>query len=286
MGNHRTMLNPDTAILSVAFPYERIGIVILVAALCHLAVILVRKTVTFLVGRKKASKFPKIRSILSLLNSIIIFALYFGMVGFALKEFGVSLTAYFASATVIGLAVGFGSQGVVQDVVTGLTLVFSDLIDIDEMVEISGQVGIVRSIGMRFLVIENPLGAMVYIPNRTIGNVINYRKGYIRCLVDVTLPPDEAVSAKMQEHIRLMMENFADQHPGILVANPSIDGKMQTKSGKTFLRVKFRIWPGRGGLIETNFKQELVKSMQSLLPEFADWMVSVFYETEKRFPRR
>ncbi len=61
-----------------------------------------------------------------------------------------SLKTYLASASIMGLAIGFGSQGLVQDVVTGVTLVFSDLIDVGEMVEISGQTGIVRSIGMRF----------------------------------------------------------------------------------------------------------------------------------------
>jgi len=263
-------------------PFQRIGLVILVIGGAHLLIFLVRRVVSFLVGRQRLGKLPKLRSVISLLNSVIIFTLYFSMFGFVLNEFGVSLTAYFASATVIGLAVGFGSQGVVQDVVTGLTLVFSDLIDIDDMVEIGGQVGIVRSIGMRFVIIENPLGARVYIPNRSIGNVINYPKGYIRCLVDVTLPDDAGAAEAMEKQIRFMMDNFADQYPGILVAVPSVEGRMETKAGKAYLRVKFRIWPGRGTPLETLFKQELVKAMQSIHPDFTDWMVSVLYETEKK----
>jgi small conductance mechanosensitive channel len=263
-------------------PVFRIGMVLLVIAGVHLLIFLIRRLIAYFAGRQNLARLPKLRSVISLLNSVVIFALYFGMFGFVLKEFGVSLTAYFASATVIGLAVGFGSQGVVQDVVTGLTLVFSDLIDIDDMVEISGQVGIVRSIGMRFVIIENPLGARVYVPNRTVGNVINYPKGYIRCLVDVTLPPEADTAEAMEKQIRLMMEDFADQYPGILVALPSIEGRMETKAGKSYLRVKFRIWPGRGVPLETLFKQEMVKAMQSIHSEFTDWMVSVLYETEKK----
>jgi small conductance mechanosensitive channel len=72
------------------------------------------------------SSFAKVRKISSLLTSIVIFLLYFTAVGLVLREFGVSLTAYLASASVLGLAIGFGSQGLVQDVVTGLTLIFSD----------------------------------------------------------------------------------------------------------------------------------------------------------------
>lgn len=276
---------PPPLALLAEFPLlQRIILLALIILAGHGAVALLRRFVAALLRRKPIGSRPKLRSILSLLNSIAIFALYFAMIGFVLREFGISLTAYFASATVIGLAVGFGSQGLVQDVVTGLTLVFSDLIDVDDMVEIGGQVGIVRSIGMRFLVLENPLGALVFLPNRTIGNVINYRKGYVRCLVDVTLSTTPATADRMETHVREMMENFAEQYPGILIAEPSVEGRQHTRAGKLFLRVKFRIWPGRGGPLETLFKQELVKAMQAIEPTFTDWMVSVLYETERRNP--
>ena len=65
------------------------------------------------------------------------------------------------------------------------TQVFSNLIDIGDMVEIGGQTGIIRSIGMRFTVLENSMKAEVFIPNRSITNVINYPRGYVRCLIDV-----------------------------------------------------------------------------------------------------
>ena len=53
----------------------------------------------------------------------------------------ISLTAYFASATVIGLAVGFGLQGFVQDLVIGLTLIFSDALNIGEVVKLGDEIG-------------------------------------------------------------------------------------------------------------------------------------------------
>jgi moderate conductance mechanosensitive channel len=95
-------------------------------------------------------------SLLSLFSSSLIFIFYFAAIGFVLSEFGVPIAAYLASASIIGLAVGFGSQGLVQDVVSGLTSIFSDVYDIGDMVEISGQVGVVTRIGLRFLEIENP----------------------------------------------------------------------------------------------------------------------------------
>ena len=56
--------------------------------------------------------------------------------GLILQEFGVNLTAYLASASIIGLAISFGSQGLIQDIVIGLTLIFWDAMEVGDMVEI------------------------------------------------------------------------------------------------------------------------------------------------------
>ncbi len=246
----------------------------------HVAVILVRRLGHVALLSASSKSHAKLRSVASLTQSFLVFFLYFGAVGLMLRELGVSLTAYLASASVIGLAVGFGSQGLVQDVVNGLTLVFSNLIDVGDMVEIGGQTGVIRSIGMRFTVLENALGAKVFIPNRSITNVINYPRGYVRCIVDVTMPEPASSHDTLEAVIKNAMDSFAEQFPGILIYPPSIEGKQKTVSGKEYLRVKFRIFPGRGVPLESTFKQELLQKFKSIDPSYADWMISVYYEIE------
>jgi small conductance mechanosensitive channel len=260
----------------------RILVIIAVVIAAHLVVVMVRKLGQRVMVALPRSSFAKMRTISSLLTSIVIFILYFGAVGLVLKEFGVSLTAYLASASVLGLAIGFGSQGLVQDVVTGLTLIFSDLVDIDDMVEISGQTGIVQSISMRFLVLKNHLGAQVFIPNRTITSVINYPRGYIRCLVDITLSNEMEVAEQMIQKVTPIITAAFEQFTGIFITQPSTEGRFKTHSGKEFLRIKFRIWPGRGSVLETTLKQEIVQTLKALDPAYADWMVSVSFEVEKK----
>lgn len=250
-----------------------------VVAAAHVGVIAVRRLGQRLLAHRMGSSVSKARSVVSLGTSVSVFLLYFGALGIVLKEFGVSLTAYLASASVMGLAIGFGSQGLVQDVVTGLTLIFSDLFDVGDMVEISGQTGIVRKIGMRFTVVENYFGALVFIPNRSISSVVNYPRGYIRCLVDIRLTGDsELFDKKIASIVSATTEQFA----GILLYPPSLEGRIRTESGTEFLRVKFRIWPGRGTPIETTLKQEIVQVLKGLDPSYADWMVTVNYEVGKK----
>lgn len=253
-----------------------------VAIFVHLIVLLVRRIVAHFLGSQAVRRYQKLRSIMTLATSAIIFSLYFFIIGLVLKEFGVSLTAYLASASVIGLAIGFGSQGVVQDVVTGLTFIFSDLVDVGDLVEISGQTGIVQAITMRFVELENALGAVVFIPNRTINNVINYPRGYVRCIVDVTLRGDANARQAAERTALRLMQNIHEQFPGILITQPSSEGRLTFKSGKEILRIKFRIWPNRGQPIETNFCQELIAELKVNDPDYLPWMIAISYEVEKK----
>jgi small-conductance mechanosensitive channel len=259
--------------------------ILIVAAIIvgfHLMVMLVRRLSKKWMSSKVSAKLSKSRTIGSLTTSALVFLLYFSAFGIILSEFGVSLKAYLASASIMGLAIGFGSQGLVQDVVNGLTVVFSGLFDVGDMVEISGQTGTVKAFGMRFTVIENAFGAEVSIPNRTITNVVKYPRGYIRSLADIRLPDDPQLAKQAEEKVKTIVQATFEQLSGTFVYPPSIEGRIKTSSGKEFLRVKFRLWPGRGSPIETVFKQEVYYALKALDPNYQDWMVTVNYEVERK----
>jgi len=260
----------------------RILLIIGVVVVSHIGVLVVRRLGERIMTARLSPSVSKAKTIGSLATSIAVFALYFGAFGLVLKEFHVSLKTYLASASVIGLAIGFGSQGLVQDVVTGITLVFADLFDVGDMVEISGQTGIVRRVGMRFTVLENSFGAEVFIPNRTISNVVNYPLGYVRALVDITVPNDPSIADRMEQKVASLLKSTAEQIPGVFRMPPNTEGRFRTSSGKEFLRVRFCLWPGRGGPIETTFKQEVVQALKTIDTSYEEWMVTVNYEVEKK----
>jgi len=261
---------------------ERILLVIGVALVAHLAVVGIRRLSGHFMAIRLNRSMLKARTVVSLATSMLVFVIYFGAFGLVLAELGVPIGTYLASASIIGLAIAFGSQGIVQDVVTGLTIIFTDLFDVGEIVEIGGQTGIVQRLGMRFTVLINPMGAEVFVPNRSITNVVKYPRGYIRCLADVTLSSTKARQRKMETRTREIVTAFYEQFPGILRTPPDYEGVQETSSGRSFLRVKFRIWPGRGGPIETMFKQEIVQALKGIDPDYADWMVAINYEVERR----
>jgi small conductance mechanosensitive channel len=252
------------------------------AILTHVIVSIVRHVAALALASGHTKRYQKLRSVATLATSAIIFTLYFLAVGLILREFGVSLTAYLASASVIGLAIGFGSQGVVQDVVTGLTFIFSDLIDVGDLVEVGGQTGIVKAITMRFVELENAIGAIVFVPNRTINNIVNYPRGYVRCLVDITLRGSDTAKQAMEDAAVLLMHTVHGQFPGILIRDPSSEGRIVLNGGKEILRIKFRIWPERGQPIESTYSQELAAELKQIDPDYQAWMIAISYEAEEK----
>jgi small conductance mechanosensitive channel len=255
---------------------------IALGAATHVAVLFIKHVAIRFSRRTSRLRLKKLQSLTTLLSSAAVFVLYFLLLGLLLNAFGVSLTAYLASASVVGLAVAFGSQGLVQDFVTGLTLIFSDLIDVGDLVDLGGQTGIVRGITMRFVELENALGGIVYVPNRTISNVVNYPFGCVRCFVDVTLLGDAEQKKLMHDAAVRAALDFQQQFPALLVSPPGVDGRRRLTSGKEILRLLFAIWPNRGATIETTLQQELVATLKRESADYAPWMVAVSYEIEAR----
>ena len=221
--------------------------------------------------------YPRFATLTTIIVSALTFAIYFIAIGFMLEQLGVDLTAYLASASVIGLAVGFGSQGFVQDVVVGLTLIFSDVLNVGDVVDISGQTGRVQHVGLRFTTIVNLFDQRVSIPNRAISQISKYRKGYIRAYVDVEVP-DGADADRIGEILAESAGGMRQQFPSIILGEPEMMGARRADPGGwQYVRVKFRIWPGQGSLIETGYRQRVLAAMRREHPEYADWMVAITY---------
>ena len=277
-------------ILTDINPILRILLVIVLAVAANFTVKAIRRFSQYLLTMKVDSKetsqeiltrrYPKLATIITILVSAVTFTIYFVAVGMILREFKISLTTYFASATVIGLAVGFGLQGFVQDVVIGLTLIFSDALTIGEMVKLGDEIGKVDSIGLRFTVLINLHGQRIIIPNRNIATISQFRGGCIRAYVDIQLP-QEIDEKEMSPAIQAICQGMYNQHRSIILAIPEIFGIKDVKDGPwRYLRIKFKLWPGQINIIEETFKERVVQLLKKSDADYASWMITVTYKVE------
>jgi small-conductance mechanosensitive channel len=265
--------------MDITANFKKILFILAIAIGSHIIVFVVKFLHRRIVKKKQEVKNTKWLSISSLIVSILVFVIYFVAVGKILIELGVSLSTYIASASIIGLAVAFGSQGIVQDVVTGVTVVFSDLLDIGDLVEIAGQTGYVESIGMRFIIIKNVNKAKVFIPNRTVNNVINYSHGNIRFYFDVRMPEDINHKKIIGEIIKKMVDTFEEQYPSFFIDKTTVE-EVSASTKVEILRIVFKMWPNRYSIVETNFKQELFTRIQAIDTTYSEWMISLASEIE------
>jgi small conductance mechanosensitive channel len=264
-----------------------VGLVIVVQVMVKL----IRLTSEWLILKRKShqkdyprllrTRQPKFITISRLIANALIFVLYFLAFGLILQEFGVNLTAYLAGASIIGLAISFGSQGLVQDIVSGMTLIFCDAMDVGDLVEIASSntivIGRVEEIGLRFTTLVNFLHQKVLIPNRNIGTVSRFPPGGVDAYGNVKIPagvdPQKAVQI-VGDEAKGMWEQFG----AIILSEPMIGEVEKARGGGwSFFRVHFKILPGQGGLIEKTFRLRVVSAMKAFDPNYAEWQVPVTY---------
>jgi moderate conductance mechanosensitive channel len=263
--------------------FPRALAILAVAFVIHLLLQAVKRGIDHVIGRAGVqappgpARHPKLATILGLLFSAATFVLWFVAFGVVLSAFDIDPTTYFATATVIGLAVGFGSQGLVQDIVIGLTLIFTDAMDVGDTVEVSGQVGRVERVGLRFTTLTNFLGQTVFIPNRNIAVVGRFRRGVVRAYIDVQVP-DGVDAGALGEQLLAMARALRSQHQAAVIGAPELYGLRQTESEAwRYIRLKIRLWPGQQPLVETVFRQRVIAYMRTLDEKYAEWMVPVSY---------
>lgn len=138
--------------------------------------------------------------------NIFSYILIFILITLIAGVFEYNVSALIAGAGIVGLAIGFGAQGLVSDVVTGFFILLEKQIEVDEYISVSGLDGIVEEVGLRTTQVRGFDGTVHYIPNRNIGNVSNHSRSNMRALVDMSIAYDENIDEAIS-----VMQKACDQ---------------------------------------------------------------------------
>lgn len=158
-----------------------------------------------LVGRRLASSdgsSPRLLTLLPLAQSAILVVTVTLVTMTILSELGMNIGPLLAGAGVIGLAIGFGAQTLVKDVITGAFILFEDAVAVGDVVEVAGYTGIVEAISIRSIRHRDLSGVVHTVPFSTVDVVRNYTKDFSYYLMDVGVAYREdtdEVTAVMRE---------------------------------------------------------------------------------------
>ena len=154
-----------------------------------------------------------------LLISVIRYTVDFLVIVMVLDQFQVHTTAIVASAGILGLAISFGAQGLVQDVVTGLFLLYEDQFVVGDFITLPNLnlSGTVLEVGIRITRLTGTSGELIIVPNRLILEVQNPSRGQTTISVMVPVP-----STEDPERVHAVLQSAVDElsatTPGVRLA--------------------------------------------------------------------
>ncbi|WP_335871911.1 mechanosensitive ion channel family protein [Bacillus sp. 2205SS5-2] len=145
-------------------------------------------------------------TLLRLLENVLTYAVYFIAFMALLSIFGIDVRALIAGAGVVGLAVGFGAQNLVRDIITGFFIIFEDQFSVGDYIRIGTHEGFVEEIGIRTTKIKSWTGELHIIPNGNINEVTNYSIHNSVAVVDVSVAYEENIEQAESVILELLAE--------------------------------------------------------------------------------
>lgn len=182
-------------------------------------------------------------TLIKLLENIITYVVNFISLIMILEICGLDVKALLAGAGIIGLAVGFGAQSLVKDIITGFFIIFEDHFSVGDYIKINTFEGEVLEIGLRTTKIKSTIGELHLIPNGSILQVTNYSIINSKAMVDVTIPNEgsiELVEKLLNSHLDGLAKKYDD-----LVRDPELLGIETITPEEVVLRVTAETKPMR-----------------------------------------
>ena len=206
-------------------------------------------------GQKGMQSVAQVNTIKSLVTSIFNYIMYFIIVTVALSIFGVNVSSLLAVAGVSGIAIGFGAQTLIKDIISGMFIWMEGSISVGDIVNINGLAGTVESIAIRTTVVRDYNGNLYVIPNGDIRTLTNMSRGYKRAIVDVRCPY-EADQARIVAILEEEMGKAAQEVAGLL-AKPDVMSILSFEPDAVMVRVAAQCPVGENWRIERELRTRI-----------------------------
>jgi moderate conductance mechanosensitive channel len=202
------------------------------------------------------------RTMAGVLYSVVTAILIIGAILMILPELGFHETPLAAAAGLSSLALGFGGQYLVRDVINGFFIVFEDQYSVGDTIKLNSETGRVEHITLRRTVLRNAQGALVTIPNGQVGQVANLSRDWSQHFLDITIPSDSAAEQALTVLEKCATEMREDPSwAPLLVDGPRVLGIESLALTGTTLRVQFKSMPSRNDEVARELRRRILQEM-------------------------
>jgi moderate conductance mechanosensitive channel len=216
-----------------------------------------------LLGERRQQRATALGGVLSNVATMTIFTITLFII---LGDLGLNLAPVLASAGVIGIAIGFGAQNLVQDFLAGIFMLLEDQYGVGDMVSIEQVSGTVEAVTLRITRVRDVNGVIWHIRNGTISKSGNESHGWARAVVDIPLPYNLDIT-----EARPLMEEAAVAmwHDGawsdVILERPEVWGVQQVTSDAVLMRVIARTAPLRQWEVGRELRERMMVALSALV---------------------
>lgn len=174
-------------------------------------------------------------TLVKLLHNVLTYAIYFIAIVMILSALTINVQAMLAGAGIVGLAVGFGAQSLVKDIITGFFIIFEDQFSVGDYVRIGAFEGTVEEIGLRTTKIKSFTGEIHILPNGSIIEVTNYSLYNSVAVIDVGIAYEGDI-----QYAEKVLQEYLETAPakyGELIKTPELLGVQQFGASEVVLRI-------------------------------------------------
>ncbi len=168
----------------------------------------------------RVERSARARTLLPLLRTFLFLVICTVVTLTTLSTLGVDVTPVLAAAGVIGIAIGFGSQKLVQDIINGLFILFQDTIAVGEVVDVAGHSGVVEHISVRTIGLRDLSGRAHTIPFSEVTTITNHTKDYAFAELDIGVGYREDVDEVIEVLRQIGAELETDPLQGANILEP------------------------------------------------------------------
>jgi len=192
------------------------------------------------------------------LNSILICSI---AVIIILGELGIDIGPILAAAGILGLAVGFGAQSLVKDIIRGFFILIEDQYRVGDVVQIEDKAGVVEKMTLKLTILRDLAGNVHHIPNGEINVVTNMTKGYSRYLFEIGVAYRENVDEVMKIMKKVDEELRADpEYTNDIIEPLEVFGLDQFADSALIIKARITTKPIKQWRIGREYNRRLKKA--------------------------
>jgi moderate conductance mechanosensitive channel len=194
-----------------------------------------------------------------LIRNIVTYTVNFITILLILSQIGLKLGPLLAGAGVVGLAIGFGAQSLVKDVITGFFIIFEDQFGVGDVIQTNNVKGTVEEIGLRITRIRSWTGEVHVIPNGSITQVTNFSLNNSVAVVDVSVANEmdmDAATSVIKNTVHEMYQT--SEH---IVKEPEVLGVQTLGKSEVIIRVTAECKPNMNSVVVREMNAKLKKAL-------------------------